>query len=230
MDNEIEASTENDAEASTEADTENLVLENNTATQEIGTEVITEKCLPPKIKKRKIDVKSDPRLDKAFSILEECATRDACEVYGEHIAMKLRTYTKQTQAFVQHSFNNILFKADMGHYDNVNPTHSNIRTYSHLQPPYTSTIPSPYPSPHSGITNINTLSGSSTPINQPAYSPICSPQADHSYNDNTRSSSQHADISQRVQRQSTSVVKDTENSLFFVSAPNYLENFNPESN
>lgn len=226
MDNEIEASTENEAEASTEADTENLVLKNNSATQEIATQVLTEKCSPPKIKKCKIDVKPDPRLDKAFSILEGCATRDACEVYGEHIAMKLRTYTKQTQAFVQHSFNDILFKADMGHYENVSPTRSNIRTYSNLQSPYTSTISSPYPSPHAGVTNIDTCSGSSTPINQPAYSPICSPQAvQSSYIDD--SSSQLADISYRP---STSVVKNTENGLIFPSASNYIQNFNPESN
>lgn len=43
---------------------------------------------------------------------------DVCELYGKYLAAKLRSYSKQTQTVVQYLINNILFKADMGYYDN----------------------------------------------------------------------------------------------------------------
>lgn len=43
---------------------------------------------------------------------------DVCELYGTYLAAKLRSYSKQTQTVVQYLINNLLFKADMGYYDN----------------------------------------------------------------------------------------------------------------
>lgn len=45
-------------------------------------------------------------------------SREVCELYGAYLATKLRSYSKQTQTVVQYLTNNILFKADMGYYDN----------------------------------------------------------------------------------------------------------------
>lgn len=60
----------------------------------------------------------DPRIAAAFDVMQSCVQRrDSCDIYGEHVAMKLRTYTKMTQNMVQHLFNNILFNADMGQYN-----------------------------------------------------------------------------------------------------------------
>lgn len=56
----------------------------------------------------------DHRIAHSFSSMEQ---RNSCDVYGEHIALKLRSYSKTTQSAVQHLFGNILFKADMGVYD-----------------------------------------------------------------------------------------------------------------
>lgn len=88
-----------------------------------------------KAKKRKLDDKEseDSRIDKAFNILQACAQRDNSEVYGEHIAMKLRNYSKRTQSAVQHLFNTILFNADMGQYDknfNINANFPDVSNNS----------------------------------------------------------------------------------------------------
>uniref|UniRef100_A0AAR5QBD8 MADF domain-containing protein n=1 Tax=Dendroctonus ponderosae TaxID=77166 RepID=A0AAR5QBD8_DENPD len=67
--------------------------------------------------KRKYDnegLEDDHRIAHSFSSIEQ---RNSCDVYGEHIALKLRSYSKTTQSAVQHLFGNILFKADMGVYD-----------------------------------------------------------------------------------------------------------------
>lgn len=77
---------------------------------------------PPRNLKRTLPTKQianeDPRIAAAFDVMQSCVQqRDSCDIYGEHVAMKLRTYTKTTQNMVQHLFNNILFKADMGQYN-----------------------------------------------------------------------------------------------------------------
>ncbi|XP_028141160.1 uncharacterized protein LOC114335176 [Diabrotica virgifera virgifera] len=61
----------------------------------------------------------DAKVDEALGILKIVAynvTSDACGVYGQHVAFKLRSYTRTTRNIVEHHINNILFKADMGHY------------------------------------------------------------------------------------------------------------------
>ncbi|KRT85324.1 Myb/SANT-like transcription factor, partial [Oryctes borbonicus] len=68
-------------------------------------------------RKCKHETEADPCIEEAYNVLKTSATRDACDIYGEHIAMKLRNYSSRTQSVVQHLFNNILFNADMGQYD-----------------------------------------------------------------------------------------------------------------
>nr|CAI5834068.1 unnamed protein product [Callosobruchus analis] len=87
----------------------------------------------------------------AFTILQKSTERDACEIYGEHVAMKLRSYSKRTQIMVQHLFNNILFNADMGQYDNINANYNDANPFPR------STVSSPYPSPYSNISNVVAL-------------------------------------------------------------------------
>lgn len=45
--------------------------------------------------------------------------RDSSEIFGEHIALKHRKYTDRTKCIVEHLISNILFKADMGEYENA---------------------------------------------------------------------------------------------------------------
>lgn len=52
-------------------------------------------------------------------MLKKACERDSCDVYSEHVAMKLRKYNERTRSIVQHLFNNILFEADMGKYSDV---------------------------------------------------------------------------------------------------------------
>ena len=71
----------------------------------------------PKAKRSKKDsTKEDPLVQKAFDIMEKSIERDAAGVYGEHVAMKVRSYDSHTFSIVQHIINNTLFDADMGKY------------------------------------------------------------------------------------------------------------------
>ncbi|XP_018019837.1 uncharacterized protein LOC108676287 [Hyalella azteca] len=53
-------------------------------------------------------------VDPNYNVFQRSNDRTASDIYGEHIAMKLKTYDKKTQALVQHYINNIVFQADMG--------------------------------------------------------------------------------------------------------------------
>jgi len=83
---------------------------------------------PPKKKKKPNLV--DQRLDEAFEILKRpyptTTAPDDWSIYGQHVANKLRGYSKQTSSIVQHLINNIIFEADMGKHD-ANP-------YQFIQP------------------------------------------------------------------------------------------------
>jgi len=70
---------------------------------------------------------SDPRIEEAFSILKKSASNmnsqhDECTTYGLYVGNKIRNYTPKTRALIQHYINNLLFDADMGKYDFVDPT------------------------------------------------------------------------------------------------------------
>lgn len=79
----------------------------------------------------KKNVNEDPRIARAFDIMQSCVQqRDSCDIYGEYVATKLRAYSRSTQNMVQHLFNNILFNADMGQYDQEVSSGLNSRTCS----------------------------------------------------------------------------------------------------
>lgn len=60
---------------------------------------------------------SDPQVDEAFkaikALTENRPKRDSFDVYGEHVANKLRTYNAFTRANVEHKINCLLHEADM---------------------------------------------------------------------------------------------------------------------
>ncbi|XP_046686416.1 uncharacterized protein LOC124372094 [Homalodisca vitripennis] len=95
---------------------------------------------PTPMKRKRTPASPRSQVDEVVGILHNAVRRDACDVYGEHVAMKLKSYSKRTQAFVQHHVNNILFEADMGRYDEL--PHQNHRFISSVSPNY-SASPSP---------------------------------------------------------------------------------------
>ncbi|KAG8243394.1 hypothetical protein J6590_046442 [Homalodisca vitripennis] len=92
------------------------------------------------MKRKRTPASPRSQVDEVVGILHNAVRRDVCDVYGEHVAMKLKSYSKRTQAFVQHHVNNILFEADMGRYDEL--PHQNRRFISSVSPNY-SASPSP---------------------------------------------------------------------------------------
>ncbi|KAG5898804.1 hypothetical protein JTB14_011014 [Gonioctena quinquepunctata] len=70
-------------------------------------------------KRRKLNESVEvSKVDQALGFLKNAASNndlkdDECGVYGQHVAHKLRSYSKKTRAVVQH---NIIFSADMGQY------------------------------------------------------------------------------------------------------------------
>nr|CAI5865408.1 unnamed protein product [Callosobruchus analis] len=165
---------------------EEAVKSEHTTNQTLSRETVAQhpKCVS-NIKKRKLEATSDPRIDQAFTILQKSTERDACEIYGEHVAMKLRSYSKRTQIMVQHLFNNILFNADMGQYDNINANYNDANPFPR------STVSSPYPSPYSNISSTKSHSRTSTPFS-PAPSPI--PVVHHNINVNSNDSYQRSTV------------------------------------
>ena len=81
---------------------------------------------PPKPKRMKHD-KGDTQLNEALQLLKDTHNRytmsqsqlpaDRFNIFSQHVAAKLRTYTPRTQVYVEHAINNILFEADIGYYD-----------------------------------------------------------------------------------------------------------------
>ena len=71
--------------------------------------------------------KGDTQLNEALQLLKDTHNRytmsqsqlpaDRFNIFSQHIAAKLRTYTPRTQVYVEHAINNILFEADIGYYD-----------------------------------------------------------------------------------------------------------------
>lgn len=106
-------------------------------------------------KKFKTSKTTDPRLEEAYQLMKDSAKAqntqtDSFGVYGQHIANKLRGYSRQTQIEVEHIFNEILNNADIGHYDtdSINNPHFissapiDVVTHHILSPP-TSGITTP---------------------------------------------------------------------------------------
>lgn len=72
----------------------------------------------PVAKKKLVE---DSRIEHAYSILKDClskkTSRDKNNVFAEYVALKLKGYSNQTRNIVEHQISNILFEADMGHFD-----------------------------------------------------------------------------------------------------------------
>lgn len=100
------------------------------------------------------------QVDQVMGILKQSIERDDCDVYGEHVACKLKKYTKKTVNVVQHRINNILFEADMGYLD-VPPSTSN-------------NVSQQYILPHSQEPSFPRYNSSSSPQHTSPYSPQCS--------------------------------------------------------
>ncbi|GLV38630.1 hypothetical protein CBL_05629 [Carabus blaptoides fortunei] len=74
--------------------------------------------VPSKKKQRK--GVSVPRPEETYNLIKESLhtnSPDTFSVYGQHIANKLRSYSKNTQTEVEHAINNVLYTADKGEYD-----------------------------------------------------------------------------------------------------------------
>lgn len=75
---------------------------------------------PFMIKRRKIV--EVPRVEHSYSIPKPSdvvpkKARDGCEIFGEHVAFKLKGYNLYVRNMAQHLINNVLFDADMGKFD-----------------------------------------------------------------------------------------------------------------
>lgn len=98
---------------------------------------------------------SDPQIDEAFKAIKVLTgnrpKRDSFDVYGEHVANKLRTYNVFVRADVEHQINCLLHDADMKMLYQSQERLNQRPTYL---PPVTvssassSSYPSPFPSPH----------------------------------------------------------------------------------
>ncbi|KAK7578149.1 hypothetical protein V9T40_010354 [Parthenolecanium corni] len=80
-----------------------------------------------------------------FNMLKKLRKRDSCDVYGEHVAMKLRNYSERTRSIVQHLVNNILFEADMGKFNDVSTLnhYTSVRSSTFLENRNSSISPAP---------------------------------------------------------------------------------------
>ncbi|XP_076626724.1 uncharacterized protein LOC143344496 [Colletes latitarsis] len=73
----------------------------------------------------------DPQVERAYRIIEDTVSkrtvRDASAIFGEHVAIKHRSYNRHTQNMVEHLISDILFEADMGKY-NENPKSNEVNS------------------------------------------------------------------------------------------------------
>ncbi|XP_045778182.1 uncharacterized protein LOC123880952 [Maniola jurtina] len=78
----------------------------------------------PQRKKAKVDG-SDDIMHSTFQILQDftSAKSDECTTFGKFITEKLKTYSHNTRACVQHHISNILFSADRGEYEYMYQQH-----------------------------------------------------------------------------------------------------------
>ncbi|XP_031350513.1 uncharacterized protein LOC116176175 [Photinus pyralis] len=157
-------------------DTEDALVVINTAVVEN-----TEPPRPKKLKKPK--EKEDVRIQEAYAILKDTHAKysasqnvstDRFTIFGQHIAAKLRTYNKRTQAIVEHSINNILFEADMGNIESTYPPVINYNTSSGstpvLSPSPHQTYPESEPSYNTETVNMCCSVGPSSSSSTNAYS------------------------------------------------------------
>lgn len=78
----------------------------------------------PQRKKTKVD-ESDDKMHSTFHILQDFTSvkSDESTTFGKFITEKLKTYSQNTRACVQHHISNILFSADRGEYEYMYERH-----------------------------------------------------------------------------------------------------------
>ncbi|CAK9820685.1 hypothetical protein ANTPLA_LOCUS10770 [Anthophora plagiata] len=79
---------------------------------------------PSKVNRRQ----SDDERNEKFSKTMETPNEDECYSYGMFIANKLKYYSAHTRSAVQHAMSNVLFKADMGYYNQSSLVSVNTQT------------------------------------------------------------------------------------------------------
>lgn len=72
---------------------------------------------PEQIVKKNFNSKSLKRNSYTKTGVAMKNTRDDSTIYGEHIAWKHRKYSDHTKSVIEHLIGDILFNADMGHYE-----------------------------------------------------------------------------------------------------------------
>ncbi|CAH0555333.1 unnamed protein product [Brassicogethes aeneus] len=71
---------------------------------------------PKRKKQSKTDSVNDSQLQAALNFLQQ--PDDPTLIYTQHLANKLRQFSGRTRAMIEHNINQIIFEAEMGHYDN----------------------------------------------------------------------------------------------------------------
>ncbi|CAH2003167.1 unnamed protein product [Acanthoscelides obtectus] len=121
----------------------------------------------PQIFPKKRKVNEDPKVAEAYKIMKEAQARssrrekaeDRFDIYGQHIASKLRTYSKRAEIMVEHAINNILFEADLGNYDGPS-SGSSFQQHSLVSLPLPSPATSQYTSYSDPLTNTSATESS----------------------------------------------------------------------
>lgn len=154
----------------------------------------------PKKNKRMtmIAKQSNSRADEAYHLLKMTVAnknvRDESTIYGEHIASKHRKYSTKTRSVIEYLIADILFKADMGTYEQYVPpispaTHLplNIRHGSYSIHNQTPNNPSPSSSRSSLVNNqpslisLSTGTSTSSPLLSHYEEPSTDFQENHNY-------------------------------------------------
>ncbi|CAH0559724.1 unnamed protein product [Brassicogethes aeneus] len=71
---------------------------------------------PKRKKQSKTDSVNDSQLQAALNFPQQ--PDDPTLLYTQHLANKLRQFSGRTRAMIKHTINQIVFEAEMGHYDN----------------------------------------------------------------------------------------------------------------
>lgn len=120
------------------------------------------------------------KIDEAFDILKNVATKtkseeicDNCTDYGKHVASKMRKYSERARCVAQYHINNILFQADMGHFDEY--SNSTRMTYTPTAPVETFCAPSSRASSASIISTTPIPTPSPQELESTTYTIVTSP-------------------------------------------------------
>ncbi|XP_068083483.1 uncharacterized protein [Anabrus simplex] len=97
-------------------------------------------CPPQPVSHKRKRRVEDERLEKAFEILAESASKhqeeDECQIFGNLVVKSMQKYSPINRAEIEHSLVDILLRADRGQYDHFphplpSPVHSTYSQYPH---------------------------------------------------------------------------------------------------